>query len=345
MLQHELLGSGGRRDADLAAVLLGADALAGLGMLVLYPRTGVLGLCVLNLVVLLAAGAVWRGGRHLDPRRLRGAVIALFVSGFLARALLGPAVALGVRASLVFVWLGMTQGGRGVVLTAVLMVAALLGGGAVRDLATIGGVDIGLSGPAENPLLDVVLASVPTWLIVGFALAVCQRLHRGEAESLAHRATHDPLTGVANRDLLVRRLDAALQREDAERGEVTVLYVDLDDFKQVNDVHGHAVGDAVLAAIGGRLLSAVRPTDLVARVGGDEFVVLCDGTDTGEPEQLRERIERAVRCPIAAGSQIISVRASVGLHSTAEKAQPAHAVLAAADAAMYDRKRNGRTHV
>ena len=134
-----------------------------------------------------------------------------------------------------------------------------------------------------------------------------------------------------------------MERSGRYTRPLSLVLLDLDYFKKVNDTHGHAVGDAVLAAVGRRLVSAVRPADLVARIGGDEFVVLCDNDEAGRSEHMRERIEEAVRSPIAVGHRTIRVGVSVGVHTTSRAGQPAHEVLAAADSAMYARKRAGRS--
>ncbi|TCJ13457.1 diguanylate cyclase [Parasulfuritortus cantonensis] len=109
---------------------------------------------------------------------------------------------------------------------------------------------------------------------------------------LKHEATHDPLTGLANRSLFYHRLTEALTRAGQDQLKATVLYVDLDDFKPVNDRYGHAVGDSLLQVVAGRLLGSVRTTDTVARLGGDEFAVILLGV--GEASRI-SRFEEAIR--------------------------------------------------
>jgi GGDEF domain-containing protein len=99
--------------------------------------------------------------------------------------------------------------------------------------------------------------------------------HLRDEERIRYEALHDPLTGLPNRTLLRDRLDRALARSLRDGGASGVLFVDLDNFKQVNDTGGHAAGDAVLVELGRRLRAAIRPTDTVARIGGDVFVVVC----------------------------------------------------------------------
>ena len=117
-------------------------------------------------------------------------------------------------------------------------------------------------------------------------------------ERMRHEALHDPLTGLANRTLLRDRLDHALARSAREGIATGVLFVDLDEFKRVNDRFGHAAGDAVLAEVGQRLRAAVRPVDTVARLGGDEFVVVCEAVD--EDDRARARAAARRRHPPAA---------------------------------------------
>jgi diguanylate cyclase (GGDEF)-like protein/PAS domain S-box-containing protein len=161
-------------------------------------------------------------------------------------------------------------------------------------------------------------------------------------ERMRHEALHDPLTGLANRTLLRDRLEHALARS-ARDGTVTgVLFVDLDEFKHVNDRFGHAAGDAVLAELGQRLRAAVRPADTVARLGGDEFVVVCEDVDEATALALGERLEAAVRRPLAVGGAEHRLTASVGI---ALGHDDADSLLAAADAAVYDAKAAGRGRV
>lgn len=160
---------------------------------------------------------------------------------------------------------------------------------------------------------------------------------------LFYRATHDELTGLANRSLLVDRLGHALDRLARHDGAVATLFVDLDRFKMVNDTRGHGAGDALLRAVADALVDAVRPGDTVARVGGDEFVVLCEAVTLGVARDLADRVRTATvtatRQELGAASDLV-VTASVGV---ALDTHPSDAglLLDAADRAMYAAKRAG----
>ena len=166
-------------------------------------------------------------------------------------------------------------------------------------------------------------------------------LHRRSESRLAELAMRDALTGLFNRRYLVERL--------ATRGPVgpegkAVLFIDLDDFKRVNDEHGHDVGDGVIREVAQRLSANSRAQDVVVRLGGDEFVVLCEGAQGADAEVLASRMVEAVGAPIAVGSHIVRVTASCGF-VIAAPGSPRAGLLEAADAAMYRAKRAGRNRI
>lgn len=131
---------------------------------------------------------------------------------------------------------------------------------------------------------------------------------------LAHLAYHDALTGLPNRVLLEERMERAIARSDRNDTHLAVLYLDLDDFKRINDAWGHAAGDEVLVGVAERLRTGFRVTDTVARIGGDEFCVLLEGI--GRPSEVLEMAERAralLREPLAVGRGEVSMHASTGV--------------------------------
>ncbi|HET9444158.1 MAG TPA: GGDEF domain-containing protein [Acidimicrobiales bacterium] len=163
-------------------------------------------------------------------------------------------------------------------------------------------------------------------------------------DRLAHRASHDPLTGLPNRAAVLTHLRAALARLDRRGTPVAVLFLDLDGFKPVNDRYGHAAGDQFLVRIARRLQRQVRATDIVGRVGGDEFLAVCDAADA---EGLAERLREAVSAPVQLGGDSLSVGVSIGVAVATEAAaagtgEQATALLARADQAMYAAKRARR---
>jgi diguanylate cyclase (GGDEF)-like protein/PAS domain S-box-containing protein len=176
---------------------------------------------------------------------------------------------------------------------------------------------------------------------VAYTLATALARLRDE-ERMRHEAVHDPLTGLANRTLMRDRLEHALARSERERGATAVLFVDLDDFKQVNDTHGHAAGDAALVELGRRLQTAVRPGDTIARIGGDEFVTLCEHVDEESALAVGERLLEAIREPFTAGEVKHELSASIGI---ALGPSDPDALLASADAATYRAKAAGRGRI
>jgi len=158
-------------------------------------------------------------------------------------------------------------------------------------------------------------------------------------EQLIHQAFHDPLTGLANRALFRDRVSHALALAQRRGSPVTVLFVDLDDFKTVNDSLGHGEGDRLLIAAAERFLACARSADTVARLGGDEFAILIEGADAREG--LPDRLSAAMSHPFSLSGNQVRVTASIGVASAGAD-DTADDLLRNADMAMYAAKRHGK---
>lgn len=161
---------------------------------------------------------------------------------------------------------------------------------------------------------------------------------------LAHQAFHDGLTGLANRALFIDRLNQIMLRWDG-RSWIGVLFVDLDDFKLVNDTLGHRAGDALLVEVAVRLQATVRGADTVARFGGDEFAVLVECEGVGGPVEAARRIVRTLQLPITTSGVEFRVGASVGVVVVSDRSVGAEELLRRADVAMYRAKAAGKNDV
>ncbi len=161
---------------------------------------------------------------------------------------------------------------------------------------------------------------------------------------LQHTAMHDGLTGLANRGLFLDRLRRAMARLDRRSNRMfAVMFLDLDGFKQANDTHGHAAGDAVLVEVAQRMKASLRPEDTVARFGGDEFALLLeDAMLSRDVVMVAERIQAEICRPVIAAGREISVSASIGIVLAASRYRSAEEMLHDADAAMYRAKALGR---
>jgi diguanylate cyclase (GGDEF)-like protein len=206
---------------------------------------------------------------------------------------------------------------------------------------TWGALDAYSSGEAPFTLEVVgavqVLADAATACL---STATDRQLRLEAEERLRLQALHDPLTGLPNRILLEERLLLALSHLDRRPGSAGVLFFDLDRFKQINDAHGHAVGDKVLIEVAARLGKVLRPSDTLCRFGGDEFVVVCEDLHPGgdDLDSIGRRIGEVLEPPFVASEGTFAIRASIGA-VLAEAGDSPERLLRDADLAMYIAKR------
>ena len=197
---------------------------------------------------------------------------------------------------------------------------------------------------ADGTVVPVEISLSPLPIGEGWVVAMIRDARdraRTEAE-LFHRATHDPLTGLANRAMLDDRLAQAWHRWRRGGTGVTALFVDLDRFKRVNDLDGHQAGDVVLQAVATALTRTCRPSDTVARVGGDEFVVVAEDLDADGAACLAERVVAAVGAAVRScgPGAAAAVGVSVGV-ATSVPGETPEGLLRRADTAMYAAKQQG----
>lgn len=179
------------------------------------------------------------------------------------------------------------------------------------------------------------------WIMVATLRDITDQME--SEEKLTWQATHDPLTDLPNRKLINSRLDNALDRAAKHERPLALLFLDLDNFKLINDSYGHGVGDEVLIMIAHRLVTSVRPGDTVGRFGGDEFVILCEGVETeADASDISEKIIEVLKQPLQVGGQHLYVTTSIGVVVNDSTSQTADDMLRNADTAMYEAKERGR---
>jgi diguanylate cyclase (GGDEF)-like protein len=196
--------------------------------------------------------------------------------------------------------------------------------------------------PPDTPVAIRLLNEAAYLIVLGVAMAGLAQLQRTQAD-LERLATQDELTGALNARAFAERLAEELERNRRYKRPLALLYLDLDDFKAVNDQHGHQTGDAVLRLVANATRRAVRQSDIMARLGGDEFAVLMPETDGRVAEAAASRLASSIRT-VFQGTP--SVTASIGLVSAAGAvdARPEE-LLRCADQAMYEAKRAGKDRV
>ncbi|HET6793948.1 MAG TPA: EAL domain-containing protein, partial [Acidimicrobiales bacterium] len=215
----------------------------------------------------------------------------------------------------------------------------------------------------EKKILGVLVVANPVGAVAGFdgdqlrlfetlASHVALTLENGRLEDsvaqlrelekkLSFQAYHDPLTRLGNRALFRTRLEESIGRQGGGSRRMAVMFVDLDDFKTVNDSLGHDAGDQLLTIVGERITGCVRPMDLAARLGGDEFGIFLEDVDRADAARVARRILSAVRSPIVIEGRELFVQTSVGI-VTGEHSSSVEEFLRNADMAMYTAKRNGK---
>jgi diguanylate cyclase len=213
-----------------------------------------------------------------------------------------------------------------------------------------------LTGPILVLMVDVSLASDVPILAAGSAIlsvlvlvrlaGVVNALARDNAargtleRELSHRAAHDPLTGLANRRAFVDRLDAQIAAHPG--GRLAVLFLDLDDFKRINDTSGHAAGDQLLLVVAHRVRAQLREADLAARLGGDEFGVLLPGADMRAATAIAGRLLAALVEPVILDGHPAATHASIGIADGSRRGATGAELLREADIAMYAAKASGK---
>ena len=166
---------------------------------------------------------------------------------------------------------------------------------------------------------------------------------RNQRQMLEALALQDPLTGLANRRLLVDRMSGALAHSRRSKGCMAVMYLDLDGFKDINDTLGHAAGDALLKAVAGRLTGTVREEDTVARLGGDEFVMTLPYIQSAaDAAAMAAKVIDAVSQPYEIEGRLVRVTTSAGIAIYPDDGKDADALMKSADTALYEAKRAGK---
>jgi diguanylate cyclase (GGDEF)-like protein/PAS domain S-box-containing protein len=177
-------------------------------------------------------------------------------------------------------------------------------------------------------------------LVEGTWYGVARDITRSRSDRL--QTARDPLTGLANRTAAIERLELAIARLGRQPGLVGVLFVDLDHFKMINDTRGHDIGDRFLCAAATRMLDSVRAVDLVARFGGDEFLILLEDAATiPDVTEVAGRVVRALERPVSIGGLQLRIGASVGVATAARHGTRPQSLLREADLAMYQAKARG----
>jgi diguanylate cyclase (GGDEF)-like protein len=191
----------------------------------------------------------------------------------------------------------------------------------------------------------VLIASILSVLIIFIGTYFLLISYRKSAEN-QYRAHHDPLTKLPNRTLFADRLSIALATCSRKQTKLAILFIDLDNLKTINDVNGHTAGDAVLVEVARRMKECLRESDTIARIGGDEFIILLPEVDTGDNVmKVAEKVRSAFRAPIDVDGFSLATSASIGVAVFPDNGQNASDLMNNADVAMYAAKSNGRNTI
>lgn len=299
------------------------------------PHRGLL--AAIAVFAIVQSITVWIMRRRFETSIQRTALFITWNLGAYAIVALASALDGGIMSPVALMW--------------VLPVIYMLMGYSRTAILICGAVAIGLylvvaamtPGGAEPGTVVMQLATLTTALFMVFLGATAreerERLPQGLRNSLAKLATVDELTGCINVRAFARLESAEVTRAARYGHDVSLLAVDVDNFKQINDTRGHPVGDQMLRAVAAALRTTIRTTDIVARLGGDEFAVLCPETDPRAAAALAKRICVAVRA-LNVDSAVVTV--SVGVCTLRPTSESSRTLRKCADAALYEAKRNGR---
>jgi diguanylate cyclase (GGDEF)-like protein len=212
-----------------------------------------------------------------------------------------------------------------------------------HNAGQLGALDLYRDTPGALSSGDMEAAQTLADVTVAYLANAQARSALQDASEQFHTSSlHDPLTGLPNRLLLLERLEHALRRSVRSRHPVAILFVDLDRFKLVNDSHGHLIGDELLVAVADRMAGLIRPGDTLARLSGDEFVIICEEiTKKLQIHMIAARIVAALGAPFPLDDVVVEVSASVGIAFSTPKGTDPEEMLREADIAMYQAKRRG----
>jgi diguanylate cyclase (GGDEF)-like protein len=209
--------------------------------------------------------------------------------------------------------------------------------------AQLGALDLYRDTPGPLSAGDMTAAQTLADVTVAYLANAQARSELQDASEQFHSSSlHDPLTGLPNRLLLLERLEHALLRGTRSHHPVAILFVDLDRFKLVNDSHGHLIGDELLVAVANRMAGLIRPGDTLARLSGDEFVIVCEAiSEKLQIHMIARRIVEALAAPFPLDDVIVDLSASVGIAFSTPTGTDPEELLREADIAMYQAKRRG----